>query len=56
MATPILDAERLRDILEYDPETGIFHWKMMLAHRRKPGDIAEGFKKDLDTLKKWMCK
>lgn len=42
MATPILDAERLRDILEYDPETGIFHWKVMLAHRRKPGDIAGG--------------
>lgn len=40
MATPILDARRLRDILDYDRETGVFRWKVMLAHRRKPGDIA----------------
>jgi hypothetical protein len=40
MATPILDAQRLREILDYDIETGIFRWKTMLAHRRKPGDVA----------------
>lgn len=40
MASSILSAKRLREILDYNPETGIFTWKVMLAHRRKPGDVA----------------
>lgn len=40
MAKADLTAQRLREILAYDQHTGVFTWKMMLAHRRKPGDIA----------------
>ena len=40
MTAQILDEHRLREILDYDKETGIFVWKVMLAHRRKPGTVA----------------
>ena len=40
MASSILDAQRLREILHYDADTGLFTWKVMLAHRRKPGAVA----------------
>jgi len=40
MAAQILSAARVRDILSYDSKTGIFTWRVMLAHRRKPGDLA----------------
>lgn len=40
MAKADLTAQRLREILDYDQRTGVFTWKVMLAHRRKPGDIA----------------
>lgn len=43
MATPILDAHLLREFLDYDRETGIFTWKVMLSNRRKPGDRAGNY-------------
>lgn len=40
MAKPIVTAERLRELLNYDPETGEFRWKMDRSTNAKAGNIA----------------
>lgn len=37
---PTLTHERLQEILNYDPETGIFRWRARVAKRVAVGDIA----------------
>lgn len=36
----VLTQERLKEILNYDPETGIFFWKTSVGKKIKAGDIA----------------
>lgn len=40
MAKPILSADRLRELLHYDPATGIFTWRSKLGPRAKHNGIA----------------
>lgn len=35
-----ITAERLRELLAYDPLTGLFVWKVIRAPKYKPGDVA----------------
>jgi len=41
MADAILTAERLREVVEYDPATGIFTRRIRLAQRHQVGDRAD---------------
>lgn len=40
MAEAILSAERLREVLNYEPATGIFTWKVRTSNRVNIGDVA----------------
>lgn len=42
MATTDLTFDRLRELLIYEPETGLFKWRVRRANLYKPGDIAGG--------------
>ena len=35
--------ERLREVLDYNPDTGVFAWKVSLRNRVKPGDAAGSY-------------
>lgn len=37
MAAADLTAQRLREVLEYDPASGAFTWRMRVSQRSKPG-------------------
>jgi hypothetical protein len=41
MADSILTAERLREVVDYDPDTGVFIRKVRLAQRHQVGDRAD---------------
>ena len=40
VSRPELSAEKLRELLHYEPETGIFTWKVRAANNVKVGDVA----------------
>ena len=37
---PLPPLERLQEVLDYNPETGLFTWKMRRSHNAKAGDTA----------------
>jgi hypothetical protein len=41
-----LPAERLREVLSYDPLTGIFKWRVATSSRVRVGDVAGGTNKE----------
>lgn len=40
MASANLSAHRLREVLEYDPDSGTFRWLVTVGSRAKAGDVA----------------
>ncbi|MFA5898014.1 MAG: HNH endonuclease [Hyphomicrobium sp.] len=41
-----IDAARLREVLEYSEDTGVFTWKLAHARHRRPGAVAGCSRKD----------
>ena len=41
-----LTAERLREVLDYGPDTGVFTWKIRTNSRVKVGDVAGALRPD----------
>ena len=49
-ARPLPTAEELRALLDYDPASGIFRWRMKPARQVRVGDVAGGLNPDGYTL------
>ena len=45
-AARLLNVKRLREVLDYDPATGLFRWRIQPAARFNVGDIAGTIRKD----------
>lgn len=46
----MISAERLRQVLRYEPETGLFYWRIRLSNRITVGSIAGFVAKDGDYV------
>lgn len=42
----MIDVDTLRSVLDYNPGTGVFKWKVRSSARTYPGDVAGGLEKE----------